>query len=353
MPSSSAFQWVLLVCPAAVILAYFFTVFPHSPDTLYVHSSLATLPKTSPTWSIYPENFYDGGEYAKFPYGTVRYWLIGPEDGKRVVLIHGISVPAIIWKDVAPSLAEKGYRVLLYDLYGRGYSDAPQTTYDASLYTTQLALLMQYVGWDKAEIIGVSMGGAVATAFAAQFPHLVADKVVLIASVGLMESSDMSRTMKFLSSPLMQVVSSSYPFRAHTSSPLLPHVTVTNSPLFQLYLQYLANQKSSSNPISELVRLQSAYLPGYNPAIASSIRDGPLRSLAPQFAALGRHSRKTNGKVLIIWGTADSVVPYRYAARIQALIPHAELVTIEGGPHDITISHPEEVSHAILEFLSR
>ncbi|KAI0650361.1 alpha/beta-hydrolase [Trametes meyenii] len=333
MPSSSAFQWVLLVCPAAVILAYFFTVFPHSPDTLYVHPSLATLPKTSPTWSIYPENFYDGGEYAKFPYGNVRYWLIGPEDGKRVVLIHGISVPAIIWKDVAPSLAEKGYRVLLYDLYGRGYSDAPQTTYDASLYTTQLALLMQYVGWDKAEIIGVSMGGAVATAFAAQFPHLVADKVVLIASVGLMESSDMSRTMKFLSSPLMQVVSSSYPFR--------------------LYLQYLANQKSSSNPISELVRLQSAYLPGYNPAIASSIRDGPLRSLAPQFAALGRHSRKTNGQVLIIWGTADSVVPYRYAARIQALIPHAELVTIQGGPHDITISHPERVSQAILEFLSR
>ena len=43
------------------------------------------------------------------------------------------------------------------DLYGRGYSDAPHTTYDANLYTTQLALLLQYVGWDKASIVGVSM----------------------------------------------------------------------------------------------------------------------------------------------------------------------------------------------------
>lgn len=92
------------------------------------------------------------------------------------MLIHGLSVPAIIWKDIAPELAARGFRVLLYgqllfskftpilisyiyhpDLYGRGYSDAPQTTYDSSLYVTQLALLMQYVGWNKANIVGVSM----------------------------------------------------------------------------------------------------------------------------------------------------------------------------------------------------
>lgn len=91
-------------------------------------------------------------------------------------MIHGLSVPAIIWKDVAPQLAMQGFRILLYgspqpvtlihnfndfanflDLYGRGYSDAPQITYDNPLYTTQLALLMQHVGWSNADIVGVSM----------------------------------------------------------------------------------------------------------------------------------------------------------------------------------------------------
>lgn len=75
----------------------------------------------------------------------------------QVVLIHGLSTPSLIWKDVAHTLADSGYRVLLYDLYGRGYTEAPKTEYNAALYSTQLALLMQVVGWSKAIICGVSM----------------------------------------------------------------------------------------------------------------------------------------------------------------------------------------------------
>ena len=51
------------------------------------------------------------------------------------------------------------FNLLIYpeDLYGRGYSEAPQTTYDTNLYTAQLAHLMQYIKWEKANIVGVSM----------------------------------------------------------------------------------------------------------------------------------------------------------------------------------------------------
>jgi len=116
---------------------------------------------------------------------------------------------------MAPELASRGYRVLLYDLYGRGYSDAPQTTYDAYLYTTQLALLMQYIRWHKAMIVGYSMGGGIAAAFTTQFPHLVDEKVVLISCAGLVEASDLSRTAKFMSSPLVQTVASGGPVRKY------------------------------------------------------------------------------------------------------------------------------------------
>jgi hypothetical protein len=46
---------------------------------------------------------------------------------------------------------------------------------------------MQHLKWDKAFLTGVSMGGGIVTAFNAQFPHLVEDKVALIASAGLIE----------------------------------------------------------------------------------------------------------------------------------------------------------------------
>ena len=71
MPPSSAFQWFLLVGPAVVVLAYFVTIFPHTPNELYIHPSLATLDKSTPSWSIYPDNYYEGGAYVKFPQGSV------------------------------------------------------------------------------------------------------------------------------------------------------------------------------------------------------------------------------------------------------------------------------------------
>lgn len=193
--SSLGFQCgtlTLLVLPAITLLVYLLTVFPHNPASLVIQPSLSSLSKDSRSWQIYAEDFFQGGAYVTFPHGRVRYWLLGPEDGTRVsvfylplqiclralcqiVLIHGLSVPAIIWRDVAPQLASNGYRVLLYgnyliavdgyyslssvpsDLYGRGYSDAPKTTYDTTLYVTQLALLMQYIGWENTHVVGLSM----------------------------------------------------------------------------------------------------------------------------------------------------------------------------------------------------
>ncbi|KAG6373926.1 Alpha/Beta hydrolase protein [Boletus reticuloceps] len=239
----------------------------------------------------------------------------------QVVLIHGLSIPAIVWKDVAPVLASRGYRVLLYDLYGRGYSDAPDVTYDVSLHTTQLALLMQHIKWDDAYVVGLSMGGGIATAFAVQFPHLVNGKVAL--------SADISRTAKFMSSPFVQSVSSLPPFRH--------------------YMRLLVNgsEVHAINPIQEIVRLQSAHLPHYNAAVASSLRDGPVRGLAHAFRALSNSSNE----ILLIHGTADKTVPYKYTFKIQALVPQAKLVTIVDGGHDITVTHANEVNTALLHFL--
>jgi pimeloyl-ACP methyl ester carboxylesterase len=46
---------------------------------------------------------------------------------------------------------------------------------------------MQYLRWDKANVIGLSMGGGIAAAFTDQIPHLVDDGVGLIESADLME----------------------------------------------------------------------------------------------------------------------------------------------------------------------
>ncbi|KAJ7784962.1 hypothetical protein DFH07DRAFT_763579 [Mycena maculata] len=78
----------------------------------------------------------------------------GPKSGKKITLNHGLSIPAICYAKIVPMLVDAGYYVLLYDLYTRGYSDAPQgIPYDAKLYATQLALLqLVKVKWDSTRL---------------------------------------------------------------------------------------------------------------------------------------------------------------------------------------------------------
>ncbi|TFK29036.1 alpha/beta-hydrolase [Coprinopsis marcescibilis] len=349
------FTLALLVIPPLLLTAYFLAAFPKPPGPIHVHSSLASLPKTAMSWSIYPEDLYPGGAYAELPFGRVRYWQLGPESGRKIVLIHGLSIPAIIWKDIAPALASNGYRVMLYDLYGRGYSDAPQTTYDPTLYTVQLALLMQHVRWEKAIICGVSMGGGIAAAFTSQFPNLVDENVVLIASAGIMESSDISRTAKFMSSPLVQTFASSGPVRHYiqrlankssTSIPAEPLLPLDGEDTAQKVLEPLKSE--SVHAAVEIVRLQSAHLPGYNAALSSSLRDGPIRGQKEAFASKGFEGKR----VLLIHGTKDATVKPEYSPKILQLLPpetrkRSKLVRVEGAGHDVTLSHPERVGGAM------
>ncbi|MFN8669262.1 MAG: alpha/beta hydrolase [Gemmatimonadaceae bacterium] len=68
--------------------------------------------------------------------GYTHYDISGPDSGQPVVLVHGFSVPSYIWDSTAVSGA--GYRVIRYDVYGRGWSDRPDAAYDGALFDRQL-----------------------------------------------------------------------------------------------------------------------------------------------------------------------------------------------------------------------
>ncbi|KAJ7458240.1 Alpha/Beta hydrolase protein [Mycena latifolia] len=359
-PSAARFlTYLLLLVPPLVVSFYLLASFPAPPPPLPLAAlpGLGSLPLDSRAREIYPADWAGEGRYAEFPLGRTRYWLAGPEAGKKIVLIHGLSVPALVWAPLLPQLVAAGHRVLLYDLYGRGYSDAPSTTYDAQLYVTQLALLLQHVGWARARVVGVSMGGGIAAAFVATFPNLVEDEVVLIASGGLLESSDLSRTSKVMSSPIVQAL--------------------TANPLVYAYLRRLAARPdpgdtphAGAGPAHELVRLQSAYLRGFNRAVSSSLRAGPVSGLRWAFEKADAWKGR---RVLIVHGTHDATVPPAHAPRIRALLegplphpsplPHVDakrnetrpsvaLELVPGAGHALTWTHAREVGGAVLDFLA-
>ena len=106
---------------------------------------------------------------SRAPDGT-DFNLIGPKDAPVVVLIHGLGLNQACWQWTVPALSE-GYRVLSYDLFGHGASVVPPTTPDLSLFSKQLACLLDHCGITRAIIAGFSLGGMIARRCAQDFPE--------------------------------------------------------------------------------------------------------------------------------------------------------------------------------------
>lgn len=94
--------------------------------------------------------------------------LSGPDDAPLLVLLHGITEDRRAWDPLVPALAAD-HRVLRVDL--RGHGESPRgASYDLGDYAGDVHPLVERLGGGDPLVVGHSLGGTVATAYAAAFP---------------------------------------------------------------------------------------------------------------------------------------------------------------------------------------
>lgn len=76
--------------------------------------SLANSPAGEVSKLPYPPDLFPGARDVETPYGSIRVYEWGPESGRKVLLVHGISTPCISLGIVAEKLAESGCRVMMF-----------------------------------------------------------------------------------------------------------------------------------------------------------------------------------------------------------------------------------------------
>ncbi|EIE43349.1 TPA: alpha/beta fold hydrolase [Pseudomonas aeruginosa] len=109
------------------------------------------------------------------PAGT-SYLATG--QGHPVVLIHGVGLNKEMWGGQIVGLAPH-FQVIAYDMLGHGASPRPQPGTGLPGYAEQLRELLEHLQIDHATVIGFSMGGLVARAFALHHPQQIDGLVVL------------------------------------------------------------------------------------------------------------------------------------------------------------------------------
>jgi len=271
------------------------------------------------------------GSFVQLTDGVTHYELSNSQQDQTVVLVHGFSVPYFIYDPTFEFLTKSGFRVVRYDLFGRGFSDRPRTRYNIDLFVRQLGDLLNALRLTRpVTLVGLSTGGPITTTFTALHPERV-DKLVLIDPIGA-RHLPISRILRVASMPIVgeAVISlvGSERMVKNIASDFFDHELV---------------QEFESQYIAQL------HFKGFKRAILSTIRNHMLDSFLDYYQRVGRMDKP----VLLFWGRKDTTVPFKHSEVLRKAMPHVEFHAIENCGHIPHYEKPEEVNPILLEFLRK
>jgi pimeloyl-ACP methyl ester carboxylesterase len=268
------------------------------------------------------------GDFIHISNGFTHYQLGGSSHGNPVVLVHGFSVPYFIWDPTYEFLISSGFRVLRYDLFGRGFSDRPRTLYDIDLFCQQLRDLLDKLGFEKTSLVGLSMGGPITAYFTSRHPERVA-KLVMVDPSG-------ARSIRFPG--LLRVMLT--PGIGELALGLFGPKNLVKSIASDFY------DPAHVKAFAQKYMRQMGYR-GFLRAVLSTMRNGMLGDFSQLYLEIG----KTGLPVCVFWGQDDQTVPFAHSLDLLAAIPQARFHVIKKCGHIPHYEKPEEVNPLLLEFL--
>ena len=232
--------------------------------------------------------------------------------GTPLVLLHGFPLDHHLWDEVVP-LLEDTFDVILPDLRGFGNSTMLDVPYSIDDYASDIASLLAHLNIQRAAIVGHSMGGYVALAFARLYPERV-------SGLGLVSS-------QVLADP-PERKEGRYKSAADVSANGIGSVVEAMTPKFT------ADEKLQSYARASMERQQPA---AYIGALKAMAERADSSSLLSSF----------NFPVVIVHGDADSLIPIDRAREVKAALPQAHLVEISGAGHMPMMEAKEKTAEAL------
>ena len=255
-------------------------------------------------------------------------------DGPPVVLLHGASGNLEDQRLTLGNLLAASRRVILIDRPGHGYSDRPGGAADASP-ARQAALIAEALarlGVTRAIIVGHSLAGAVAAAYALDFPERVAG-LVLVAPVTHPWVGDLSWYNAMVTAPAV--------------GELLAHTIVL--PLgVALFNSAIANVFAPQSPPEHYAERTAGLLVLRPPEFMANAHD--LAVLKAFVTAQVPRYHAITAPTVVLTGDRDvTVSPDIHARAVAGLIPNARLVVLQGMGHMLQHAAPGAIIAAIDE----
>ncbi len=250
------------------------------------------------------------------------YEIIG--EGEPLLLIPGLGATCRLWDPVIPDLARHFTLILLDNRdVGRSVRKARKPAPTLSYLASDVAELMDELQLDRAHVMGVALGGAIAQRFAQEHSNRL-DKLVLV-----------SCTDKF--SPYLWQIAG------------LLGQTLRRLPkeAFVRMMEVLGTAPEYLDENAELCEQR---------AVAKARLKIPARAIGNQLKALARSELGENNEIitaptLVIAGEFDAIIPSCYAKQMADKIPGSRYVLIRGAGHNPLADFPERAAPRVVQFL--
>jgi len=283
------------------------------------------------------------------PTVTLDYDVVGPQHGRPLLLIMGLGMQRVAWPDAfVEALVARGFRVVtfdnrdvglstrydqhpapgLFDMLAARLGRGPAPAYRLSDIADDGAALLDHLGFERAHVAGISMGGMIAMHLAAQHPARVLSLTLMATSSGRLG----------LPPPRPRVLQVAF---SRPDPAAGPDAAVDYA------VRMFTTLGGSGYPTGpETIReragcqaTRAARGTGINRQMAAIAADGDRSALL----------RQLRMPVLILHGSDDPMVPPAHGHQLARLLPHARFELVEGWGHDLPDALAPRFAEAISE----
>jgi non-heme chloroperoxidase len=254
--------------------------------------------------------------------------------GQPIVLIHGYPLSSSSWEKQVPVLLDAGFRVIAYDRRGFGKSSQPTTGYNYDTFAEDLHKIVTHLKLKHFALVGFSMGGGEVARYIGRYGSKDVSRAVIISGVPpyLLKTADNPEGVdgSVFEGIQKAVAADRYAF----------------------FSEFFKNFYNTDQFLGKRVSEQAVQA-SWNVATISSAT-ASLACVPTWHEDFRKDVAKIDVPTLVIQGDADRIVPFASSGqRTAKLVKNAELVVIQGGPHNVAWTHAEEVNNALLQFLGK
>ncbi len=233
-------------------------------------------------------------DFIKTSYGKVHLMHHGGTS-EKLLFLHGAGASTRTWRKLMPYIRDD-YDVYLIDLLGHGESEDPELHYNVDLQVSVVREVAEMEGINKPFLIGHSYGAWIAVFLALKIPI---KGIVLMDPAGVREHFEEVKSTE-------------------------------------------GEERYKTDMLKLLVKL------GNKEHVMRSILDSDFKSEYLGVEVLSR----LRVPALVVWGSEDAIVPFKFARVVANQIGGSSLAIIEGAGHDPHYTDPEKVASYLNEFVS-